>query len=126
MKSLAEDLGVIDPRPAEKRPTDDFDQLIDITDAKEFCRRVLSSREFRQYILSGIVLNDLPPAVITRIMDHGWGKPIERLEVKDTTDEYEDLTPEQLEARAMKLAQMARSARLPPMKPTKDNKESVH
>ena len=80
MKSLAEELGVIDPRPEEKRPTDDFDALIDVTEPKEFCARVVASREFRQYILSGIVLGDLPPAVMTRIIDHAWGKPVDRVE----------------------------------------------
>lgn len=80
MKTLAEHLGVVDPRPVEKQSKDDFDTLIDVTDPVDFCKRVVASREFRQYVLSGIVLGDLPPAVMTRIIDHAWGKPAERVE----------------------------------------------
>ena len=48
--------------------------------AAEFATLVLSSREFRTYVRSGLVLGDLPPALITRLMDYGWGKPPERVE----------------------------------------------
>jgi len=80
MKSLAEHLGAIDPRPEKDQLKSDFDALIDITDPKDFCQKIVASREFRQYVMSGIVLGDLPPAVVTRIIDHAWGKPPERVE----------------------------------------------
>lgn len=80
MKSLAEHLGAIDPRPEDKRPTNDWDALVDVNDPVKFCQGVVSSREFRQYIMNGVVLGDLPSAVATRIMDHAWGKPPERVE----------------------------------------------
>ena len=79
MESLAQFLGVQDPRPEADRPQTDFEQLADISDPKEFCARVLASREFRQYLMNGIVLGDIPPMILARMMDHGWGKPPERV-----------------------------------------------
>lgn len=96
-------------------------RLEDITDSKRFALAVLDSSEFRRYIVNGLLLGSLPAAIICRLMDHGWGKPVERVEVKDTTNAVEDITPEELEDRALRLAEMARSIRLAPMP-----KESVH
>lgn len=79
MKSLAEHLGVPDPRPEEKRGVD-FEELANIEDATKFCQKIVQTREWRQYIMNGVVLGDLPAAVATRIMDHAWGKPPERIE----------------------------------------------
>jgi hypothetical protein len=47
---------------------------------KAFAEAILNSFEFRQYIISGLAAGDLAPAVLTRLMDHGWGKPPERVE----------------------------------------------
>ena len=81
MESLATFLGTLDPRPEDRRPAaSDIVTSLEITDPKEFCRRILESLEFRQYIMNGIVLGDLPPAILCRVMDHGWGKPAERVE----------------------------------------------
>jgi len=50
-------------------------------DAREFCLRVVRSPEFRTYITNGIVLGDLPPAILCRILDYAWGAPLKRVEV---------------------------------------------
>lgn len=81
VQSLAEYLDVSDPRPEAELPPSDFEALADIADAETFCRRVLETREFRQYIMNGIVLGDIPAAIIGRVMDHAWGKPVERHEL---------------------------------------------
>lgn len=47
---------------------------------KAFSEAVLSSEEFRLYIVEGLQERNLPPAVLCRLMDHGWGKPPERVE----------------------------------------------
>jgi len=129
-QSLADYLGVTDPRPedlrakSEARPSEPTPaQILDERDPTAFCKKILDSREFRQYIMNGIVLGDIPPAVMCRVIDHAWGKPVERVEVRDTTNELEAVTPEQLESRALRLAEMARSIRLAPMP---KEKESVH
>jgi hypothetical protein len=79
-QSLADFLGVQDPRPDEGAALPDAEALVDVSDPKEFCEKVLESREFRQYIMNGITLGDLPPAVMCRIIDHAWGKPVDRVE----------------------------------------------
>ena len=76
MKSLAEFLGVEDPKP---EPEFDLIECKHFT-AKEFCEAVVNSREFRQYIMNGIRLGDIPPQIMGRIIDHGWGKPPDRVE----------------------------------------------
>ena len=122
MKTLAEHLGVIDPRPEEKRDTRDFDNLVDVTDPKEFCRRILNTREWRQYVMNGIVLGDLPPAVMTRILDHGWGKPVEHLEIKDKTDRLENISLDTLKQRVEFLQSVIRQ--LEPINSSEEN--TVH
>lgn len=79
-QTLADILGVQDQRPEDVRPATDFEELVDISDPTIFCQRILQTREFRQYIMNGIVLGDLPPAIVGRIMDHALGKPPERIE----------------------------------------------
>jgi hypothetical protein len=56
-------------------------------------------------------MDDLPPAVECKLWDYAYGKPVERMEVKDTTSTLSTLTPEQLEERALRLAALAKSLR---------------
>ncbi len=79
-QSLADFLDAKDPRKPEDIPQSDFEQLIDVSDPKEFCQRIMKTREFRQYIMNGFVLGDIPAAIVGRIMDHGVGKPVEHIE----------------------------------------------
>lgn len=78
MKSLAEHLGVVDPRDRdpEAKPLPALTELTGV----DFCEGVLNSREYRESILRRILLDDLPPAVELRLMDMGWGKPVDRVE----------------------------------------------
>ena len=76
--------------------------------AKAFCRNILESVEFRTYILNGIKLADLPAAVVCKLMDHGWGKPVDYVEVKDTTVTVGNFTPRQLEERMQFLTELLR------------------
>lgn len=65
---------------ASSKELDEFGELLETTDAKQFCQRLCESRMFRRYVLNGLVLGDLPPAIATRVIDHGMGKPPERIE----------------------------------------------
>lgn len=76
-RSLAEALGTLPPVEGDGAP---MPRLEDITDSKAFAKAVLESREFRQYIVNGLTLGDLPSAILCRLMDYGWGKPVERVE----------------------------------------------
>lgn len=130
LQSLAEYLGVVDPAPssvASSFSSTTIDVLVDVTDPVKFCQKIVESREFRQYVVNGITLGDIAPAIMGRILDHAWGKPVERVEVRDTTHRLEDLTAEQLEARAMRLAEMARSVRLAPLSVEDDvGRKTIH
>lgn len=72
----------------------------------DFAIGVLNTHEFRQYIVSGLAAGDLPSAITVRLMDLGWGKPVERVEVKDRTDYLESLTPEAVQQRLERVQRM--------------------
>lgn len=111
MKSLAEHLGVLDSaRPDEpETPVTRFKASI-----KVFCRGILMSKEYRDSLLRRIMMDDLPPAVESLLYHYCYGKPKERVEIEDVTDRLENLTVEQLEERAMFLAQCAKRLRRGP------------
>lgn len=75
-KSLAELLGLAQPEPPAEP------SLVDITDAKAFGKAVMESREFRQYIVDGLRLGNLPgfSSILGRFMDHVLGKAPDRVE----------------------------------------------
>lgn len=78
IQSLAEYFGTADASDAPETP--EGPRLEDITDSKAFALAVLGSREFRQYIINGLTLGELPPGIVTRLMDLGWGRPADRVE----------------------------------------------
>lgn len=75
MKSLAESLG-LNTIDYQEDPHTKYEGLSGV----EFCRAVVDSPEFRRYVVTGILAHDIPPALVTRIVDHAWGKPTERVE----------------------------------------------
>lgn len=75
VQSLAEFLGTDPGLPQVEGP-----HLEDITDSKAFAIAVLDSLEFKQYIVNGLKLGELPAAVVCRLMDYGWGKSPDRVE----------------------------------------------
>lgn len=81
--------------------------------AEQFCQAIINTKEFRKYLVDGIVMADLPPTVVGRILDHGWGRPVERIERTDKTD-LEDITLEAIEKRlenTQRLLQLLRAAK---------------
>jgi hypothetical protein len=75
--SLAEALGVTDPREPEKALASD---LPDDETAESFARRVIHSREYRESLLRRVLLDELPAAVEALLWHYGYGKPTERVE----------------------------------------------
>jgi hypothetical protein len=58
-------------------------RLEDISDPKEFAQAVLNSREFRQYIVNGLILGNISgfSSILLRVMDlAGWQRPPDRVE----------------------------------------------
>lgn len=79
-QSLADYLGVQQPADASPEPSGSVYKIPEHLDAKEFAQRFLSSPEFKRYLVNSLTLGEIPPAVITRMMDYAWGKPVERVE----------------------------------------------
>ena len=79
IESLADFLGT--SATASQQP--DLVQLEDVSGSpEEFCKAVLDSREFRQYIVNGFVLGSIPQSVVMRIMDTaGWPNLSKKLEL---------------------------------------------
>lgn len=85
-KTLADTLGIeADPRIAQiNAEKEKFDTTMSQLDPQlsipEFCQQIVATPEFRRYLLHGLVMGDLPAAITCRILDHAWGKPVERVE----------------------------------------------
>jgi len=77
-QSLADLLGT-GQNSAEPEPPQLLDSLSEPTTAEDFASKILNSQVFRSYIINGLTLGELPSAIICRLMDYGWGKPVERI-----------------------------------------------
>jgi hypothetical protein len=100
-RNLAEALGIDNPDPKAAKP----DAAAEVPDlgARQFARTVLNSNQYRESVLRRILMNELPPAVETKLMDYAWGRPVERIEVEDKTTSYEEWSTDRLMARIQKL-----------------------
>lgn len=125
MESLASFLGVRDPAMPDAPEPRAFDANISIRD---FCKGVLRSAEYRASIVQRIRLGTLPPAVEIAMYHYAEGKPVERVEMNDLTPrgELRDMTPAELEARAMTLCEMARRVRMQAEDARPETPGSVH
>jgi hypothetical protein len=74
----------------------------------------------RAQALSGL----MPAAILSLWLHYLLGKPVERVEVKDTTDELDNATGEQLRERAKLIAQRVVDAA--PAAPAEPDESSVH
>lgn len=81
-QSLKEFLGV-DYQIPDDPSSGSEPRLVDITDPKEFGKAVLNSREFRQYIVSGLTLGNLPgfTSILKFYLEHTCGKSPDKLEL---------------------------------------------
>ena len=81
------------------------------TTGKDFAEHLLQSKQYRESVMRRIVVDALPSAVEVMLFHYAYGKPVERVEVRDTNNSLENLTAEELEARALFLADLARRMR---------------
>lgn len=93
--------------------------------ARAISRKLLESSEYQASLIRRIASDSLPAAVECKLYDYAYGKPVDKVEIKDTTDSLEHMTSEQLEARAMALATLARKMREQDA-PTTDAPAQVH
>lgn len=110
MKSLAEALGIKDPENPELEAPAHPPKLT----AKAFARGILDSAQYRESIRRRVLMGNLPPAVECKLYEYAYGKPIDKVEVRDTTDRLEDMSNEQLEAKAMALLALAQKLKEEP------------
>lgn len=112
MQTLADFLSIRDvesgqehPNASEQRP-----KLRKMT-SRHLMREVLTSPEYLESVYRRIRNDTLPAAVEIRMHDYAYGKPVEKTEVKDTTNRLEGMSLDQLEARAHLLHSRIRQLR---------------
>jgi len=120
MKTLAETLGVIDPR----RPDAPVPKAKKLT-AKAFSEEILNSDEYRSALLCRILMHTLPPQIESLLYHYAYGKPVEHVEVKDVTDPLEEFSAEQCEKRALQLLEVARQLRAQESLSNDDDEEAT-
>lgn len=70
---------------------------------QERAREILSSPEYFQSVLDRLRLGEFPPQMEVLLHHYAYGKPVERVEVKDTTAPLEEVSLAQLKSRAATL-----------------------
>jgi len=104
--TLPQVLGVPDPSNPSA-PVADAPKLT----AKLLSRAMLATPQYRESLLRRILMDELPPAVECKLWDYAYGKPVERVEVLDTTTPLTKLSAQALEERAAALVTLARQLR---------------
>lgn len=107
MVSLAEALGLVDSTPEigvanqEAAAADELDaiEVDDNITLKELLKRMLETKSYRRSIYMRLITGTLPPAVECKIFDHVMGKPVDRIEIEDTTKNVDGLSLEELHER---------------------------
>lgn len=105
MKTLADALGLpsveeeMRQRAAGGTVSDTLDQEPETLTAKEFAKRILNSREYRQSIKDRISLHALPPGLEVLLYHYAFGKPVDKLEVNDTTVSLDNVSLDSLKER---------------------------
>ena len=105
MKTIAEALGL------ENLPEQPSSEKSLPLSAKTFSKGILNSEEYRASIRRRVITDTLPPAVECKLYEYAYGKPVDSVEVKTSSDTLSELTVEQLEAKALALALLARKLR---------------
>lgn len=100
-QSLADYLGTSDSTAAPDAETPPAAASLK---GKEFAQAVLDSQEFRDYIVASLKLGEIPSVIVVRMMDYAWGKPVERLEVHDST--LDELTPDLVKSKLLRVQRM--------------------
>lgn len=105
MSSLAESLGLSAPEAQV-----DTHKSRKLT-AKKFSELILDSDEYRKSIERRIAADALPPAVESLLWHYRYGKPVDKIDIRDKTNDLSGQSTEQLESRAMALMEAARRLR---------------
>jgi hypothetical protein len=99
LRSLADILGVPDPA----RPDEDTSVYDEPKTAREFALKVLNSPEYRFSVYRRLMLHEFPPALEVLLHHYAYGKPVEKVEVKDTSNPLEATSLTNLKERVITL-----------------------
>lgn len=110
MKSLADALGI--SNDLEKPANSVLDSKSNVkSTAKQRSREILTSDEYNRSLMRRLTTDSLAPAVECKLYDYAYGKPADRVEVKDVTERLDGLSVEELESRLASLLLLARTLR---------------
>lgn len=78
-------------------------------EGREFAQRFVNDPEYRESLRRRVANDTLAPAVEVQLQHYAWGKPIDRVEISDTTEKKDltALTDAELAAEAQSLAREA-------------------
>lgn len=74
-------------------------------EAQKFARSLLNSQTYRDSLEARMKRHELPPAVEVMLWHYAFGKPVEQVEVKVTTQDLSSLSAVELLEKADKLRQ---------------------
>jgi hypothetical protein len=77
---------------------------------EQFAREVISSPEYRESVWRRVREDSLPPAVECLLHHYAYGKPVDRIEVKQVEEDFSVLTPEFLQERFSAVARILEQA----------------
>lgn len=130
-KTLLDSLIQDDPKWGQRPHGGGALEGIERLSGRDFSTAILASKQFREYVVRGIVVGNLPPQVVLRLMDHGWGVPKEKAEEAPTFDEFKNATLRELQTRGLQLANQARELEKresppPAVEPPSEDDGTVH
>ena len=83
-----------------------------LKEAKDFARNIIDNPEYRASLLRRAIMGQLPAAVEIRLLEYRYGKPADQLDVNfpaiDPQEDVEELSDEQLAARADRISRQLR------------------
>jgi hypothetical protein len=124
MKTLAEHLGIADPRQPDAEAAEDT--ITDAVSDRDFCRGVLTSKTYRESLLRRLMIDELPSAVEVMLWARAYGPVTERIEVERKDQPVENLTDAEIEQRLLFLANETRRRMNEAEPPSKTEGRSVH
>lgn len=106
MQGLLDALGLPDPETGQGPTTPTK------FSAKEFCRAIVRSDEYRRSIYQRVIMGTLPHSIEQMIWDRAEGKVVERMEFEDKTLRLEDAPRVVLERKAQQLNDLIEHLRM--------------
>jgi hypothetical protein len=107
MKTLADHLGVPPLRESDTDPDYFSEEMSD----QDFCRGILTSREYRRSILRRIEIDELPAAIELMLYDRAYGTRQKNLKIEHSDRPFQGWDDEHLAERELALVRHLRQLR---------------